>query len=84
MKRVGSETMNGLLANKSWVQPADAALCTQRFRIVTGLEGVTDDLKRRFFALLLTAYTTGARVRLFYSTAGAPHCRVQIASIGNF
>src|SRR6476660_4210067 len=27
------------LKNKTWVAPSDASVCTQRFRIVTGLQG---------------------------------------------
>jgi hypothetical protein len=77
------EVLVGLNAS-NWVNPADAPICNQRFRIVVGLQNVTADMKNRFFALLLSAYHTGASVRLFYSTAGAPYCQVQIASIGNF
>ena len=77
------EVLVGLDAT-AWVIPADAATCNQRFRIVTGLQGVTADMKNRFFALLLSAYHSGSKVRLFYSTQGAPYCQVQIASIGAF
>lgn len=75
------EVMVGLNATR-WTSPGDASPCNQRFRIVTGQQNVTEQMKNRFFALLLSAYHTGAPVRLFYSTAGAPYCLVGIATIG--
>lgn len=71
------------LTNKTWSNPAHASVCTERFRIVNGIEGMTEDVKKRLFAMLLTAYVTGARVRLFYNSAHAPYCAVQLGSIGD-
>jgi hypothetical protein len=71
------------LANKVWTVPAHASICTDRFRIVIGLEGMTEEVKKRMFAMLLTAYTTGSKVRLFYNPATGPYCAVQLASIGD-
>ena len=71
------------LKNKVWTVPAHASLCTERFRIVLGMEGMTEPVKNRLFSMLLTAYVTGARVRLFYNVTTAPHCAVQLGSIGD-
>ena len=34
------------LTNKTWANGADAAICTERFRVVTGLQGVTEEIKK--------------------------------------
>jgi hypothetical protein len=70
------------LSNKVWTVPAHASSCTERFRIVVGLEGMTEEVKKRLFAMMLAAYTTGAKVRLFYNPATGPFCAVQLGSIG--
>jgi hypothetical protein len=72
------------LKDKAFEIPAEAATCNQRFRIAVGPQGVTEENQKRFFAMLLAAYTTQAKVRLYYSTDGAPFCYVMIASIGDF
>jgi hypothetical protein len=71
------------LTNKNFSVPAHASQCTDRFRAVIGMEGMTEEVKKRVFAMMLTAYVTGARVRLFYNVSGAPHCTIQLASIGD-
>ncbi len=72
------------LTNKVWTAPADASVCTERFRIAIGVEGMTEPVKNRLFAMLLTGYTTGSKVKLFYNPATGPFCAVQIGSIGAF
>jgi hypothetical protein len=71
------------LTNKVFTVASHASVCTDRFRAVVGLEGMTEEVKKRVFAMMLTAYVTKTRVRLFYSTTGAPNCTIQIASIGD-
>lgn len=80
------------LTNKSYYAPSSpvATVCTQRFRVVVGIEGVTADLARNMYALLLAARTSGQRVRLFVdpdaqytNTGGDGYCAVQIAGMGD-
>ena len=76
------------LTNKSYYVPSTpvATVCTQRFRVVVGVDGVTPDLAKNIYALLLMARATGQRVRLFVdpdATYAGEYCAVQIASIGD-
>jgi hypothetical protein len=71
------------LTNRNFVITGDAAICTDRFRVVVGQEGMTAELQKRVFSMMVAAYLAGSRVRLFYNVVGAPYCTVQIASIGD-
>lgn len=71
------------LSSKYWTVPADASVCTERFRVVVGVEGVTEDFKKRIFAMMVAARLSGERVRLFYNKNTGPYCAVQIASMGD-
>lgn len=66
---------------------ANLAPCTQRYRIVVGQEGMTAEVQKSIFALLLSARATGDRVRLFVNPANrydTGYCAVQLASVGDF
>ncbi len=76
------------LTNKSYYVPSSpvATVCTQRYRVAVGAEGVTADLAKNIYALLLMARATGQRVRLFVnpdSNYGGGYCAVQIAGVGD-
>lgn len=75
------------LANKSYYGSGTAqTVCTERFRVVVGQEGVTADLQKVIFTTVLAARASGDKVRLFMNPSNVyanGYCAVQIASIGD-
>lgn len=73
------------LENKDWFggDGNGSSVCTERFRIKEGSEGVTADAKDRMFSLLLTYHMAGKRVALFVNTNSAPHCNVIATGVGD-
>ena len=64
--------------------PTSAAACTERYRIAVGLANVDENVKNRFFSLLLSAKLAQQKVWLYVDTSAGQngHCAVQIVAIG--
>jgi hypothetical protein len=65
---------------------ADAlTLCTDRFRLQVGNQGIDENSKNRIFSLLLSAKMAQQKVWLYVNKANGnpPYCAVQIAAIGD-
>lgn len=61
------------------------ANCTQRFRILSGLQGVDAASLSRFDAILVTAYTTQQPITMYVDTdSTAPYCAVAVVVLGTF
>ena len=76
------------LTNQTYYVPTSpiVTVCTQRYRIVVGLDGVTTDIAHNMFATLLTARASGQKVRLFVdpnASYGGGYCAAVIVSIGD-
>jgi hypothetical protein len=75
------------LVNKSYYSGgAAASICTERFRVVVGQEGVTADVQKNSFTIALAARLSKEKVRLYVNPdngVGGGYCAVQIASIGD-
>ena len=72
------------LANATWgsgTTSNGASVCTG-FRIVTGLVGITEEAKARYYAALLSQQAIGRPVALYVDTSVAPYCAVQVLSTG--
>lgn len=77
------------LVNKTYYNGSSPVIttCTQKFRVVVGLEGVTSEVQKNIFALALAANLSGKKLRLYVDSNAAydgGYCAVQIASIGDF
>lgn len=55
--------------------------CTQ-FRIVVGLQGVTEPEKQRFWGALLTQKALGQSVALYVDTSNGALCAIQVLAVG--
>ena len=72
------------LRNKTWSGTGDgSSVCTERFRIKEGAEGVTLDAKNRMFSMLLAYHMAGKKVALYVNTDSAPHCNIIVLGVGN-
>ena len=76
------------LSNKSYPNGPGtiASTCTQRYRVNLGTEGVTAEVQKTIFAMLLAARATGDKVRLYVNPQNVyanGYCAVQIASMGD-
>jgi len=72
------------LQNKSWPNNGTGATnCTHRFRVKTGVHGVTEKIKDRIFTLMLSAHLTERRAGLYIDPNSGPYCTVQIGRIGD-
>jgi hypothetical protein len=61
------------------------ANCTQRFRILNGVQGVDASSLSRFDAMLITAYTTQQPITMYVDTnSTAPYCAVAAVVLGTF
>ena len=71
------------LSNRTNVGPLATQNCTGEFRVATGAEGVTEDIKKRIFAMALVAQLTGRKLRLYVDPTTGPYCYVQIGGLLN-
>jgi len=58
-------------------------VCTGRFRVVVGEQGITENEKDRIFSMLLSAYMADKSVGLYVNYDAGSYCAVQIAKIGD-
>ena len=59
-----------------------ATICTARFKIVTGVAGITADTKDRMWSALLTAQSIGKKIQFYVDPSTAPYCAVNLLTIG--
>ena len=70
------------LENKIWPY-GDLAACTGQLRLKTGLQGMTDEVKQRIFAMTLSSSATGQEMGLFVGEgASGAICDIQAARSG--
>ncbi|TVZ37410.1 hypothetical protein P886_1751 [Alteromonadaceae bacterium 2753L.S.0a.02] len=60
-----------------------ATNCTDRFRIMTGEEGVTEEIKNRMYTMMLAAYMSNKKIGLYMNTEKGPGCTVQVTRVGD-
>lgn len=68
----GGDTSNGL------------AVCTEDFRVVIGMQGVTEEIKNRFWSAALIAYSTSRKIMFYVDTGtSAPYCAIEIVRLSD-
>lgn len=71
------------LSEKEWINtPTGNSICTERFSLQTGAQGLTEEAKNRIFSMLLAAHMSDQKVGLFVNLNG-PYCKIQIGRIGD-
>jgi hypothetical protein len=72
------------LKDRSWPGAGDgSSVCTGRFRIMDGAEGVTNEIKSRMVSMLIASYMANKKVALFVNTSSAPYCNVIVTGMGD-
>ena len=59
-----------------------STICTDRFRLATGKQGVTEEIKSRIYSMMLAAHMADKTIGLYIDEANGPICNIQIGRIG--
>ena len=73
------------LADQSWGGGDSSngpTACTDRFRVVVALQGVTEEIKSRIWSAALTGQATGQKLNLYVDTSSGAFCAVKMATLG--